>query len=92
MILFHLFTFVNCGILENKLSLATVRSYNPECPTENAARDCENNCIAQNTKCVFDCGLNQECIRQCSRDYAQCTDNCPCYTRCYNGCPCPYAS
>ena len=32
---------------------------------------------------------NQECIRQCSRDYALCVEACPCYSECYGGCPCP---
>ena len=34
--------------------------------------------------------LSKECMRQCSRDFGVCSDNCPCYTNCYNGCPCTY--
>ena len=91
MILFPLFTFVFCGTIDNEL-LTTERNYNPECPSEGAARDCEDDCIFLNTQCILDCGLNQECIRQCSRDHAQCTDACPCYPGCYDGCPCSFAS
>ena len=92
MIFFLLFYFAFCGKIENKKLLSAERNYNPECPSEGAARDCEDDCTVLHTQCVLDCGLNQECIRQCSRDHAQCTDSCPCYPGCYDGCPCLYAS
>ena len=66
------------------------RSFNPDCPTEDAARDCENICFTANVNCIADCGTNTECIRQCSRDYTTCIEVCPCYSGCYNGCPCSY--
>ena len=38
---------------------ASERSYNPECPTENAAINCENDCISANVECVQNCRGNQ---------------------------------
>ena len=67
-------------------------NYNPQCPTEDAASACEDDCISAQADCIYYCGGNQDCIRQCSRDYATCTDACPCYPGCYNGCPCTYES
>jgi len=67
-------------------------NYNPQCPTEDAAAACEDDCISIQADCVYNCRGNQDCIRQCSRDYATCTDACPCYPGCYNGCPCTYES
>ena len=34
-------------------------AYNPECPTENAALNCENDCIAANVQCLQNCYGNQ---------------------------------
>ena len=34
--------------------------------------------------------LEKDCMRQCSRDFGVCSDDCPCYANCYNGCPCSY--
>ena len=84
MILFYLFSFA-LGITLEKSSW----SFNPNCPTEDAARNCEDVCITANAKCIPDCEGDQECIRQCSRDYALCVEACPCYSECYGGCPCP---
>ena len=67
-------------------------NYNPQCPTEDAAAACEDDCISVQADCVYNCRGNQDCIRQSSRDYATCTDACPCYPGCYNGCPCTYES
>ena len=67
-------------------------NYNPQCPTEDAASACEDDCISAQADCIYYCKGNQDCIRQCSRDYATCTDACPCYPGCYNGCPCTYES
>ena len=67
-------------------------NYNPQCPTEDAAAACEDDCISAQADCIYNCRGNQDCIRQCSRDYATCTDACPCYPGCYNGCPCTYES
>ena len=88
--IFHLlFSLGFCLNLEKRISGL---NFNPNCPTEDAARDCEDDCISKNSKCILDCDGNQECIRQCSRDYATCIDVCPCYSGCYNGCPCIYES
>ena len=87
MILFYLFSFA-LGITLEKSSW----SFNPNCPTEDAARNCEDVCITANAKCIPDCDGDQECIRQCSRDYALCVEACPCYSECYGGCPCPNES
>ena len=66
-------------------------NYNSQCPTEDAASDCEDDCISAQADCIYYCG-SQECIRECARDYATCSDSCPCYPGCYNGCPCTYES
>ena len=34
-------------------------AYNPACPTENAAINCENDCIAANVQCLQNCNGNQ---------------------------------
>jgi len=67
-------------------------AYNPACPTENAAINCENDCISANVECIQNCNGSQDCMRQCSRDFGVCSDDCPCYANCYNGCPCSYES
>ena len=85
MILFYLFSFAIC----HTLAKSSQWSFNPDCPTEDAARNCEDVCITANAKCIPDCDGDQECIRQCSRDYALCVEACPCYSECYGGCPCP---
>ena len=86
---FILIAVVACGTTEKKSS---TWNYNPQCPTEDAASACEDDCISAQADCVYQCHGNQDCIRQCSRDYASCTDACPCYPGCYNGCPCTYES
>ena len=85
MILFYLFPLA-LGLTLEKSSLW---SFNPNCPTEDAARNCEDVCITANARCIPECDGDQECIRQCSRDYALCVEACPCYSECYGGCPCP---
>ena len=80
---------VACSTIEKKSSSW---NYNPQCPTEDAASACEDDCISAQADCIYSCHGNQDCIRQCSRDYASCTDACPCYPGCYNGCPCTYES
>ena len=89
MIFLHLFSLGFCLNLEK---INSGWNFNPNCPTEDAARDCEDDCITINAKCILDCNGNQECIRQCSRDHATCIDVCPCYSGCYNGCPCLFES
>ena len=73
--------------LEDKISNW---SFNPGCPTEDAARECEDVCFTANANCINDCGGNTECIRQCSRDFESCIEVCPCYSGCFDGCPCPH--
>ena len=34
-------------------------AYNPACPTENAAINCENDCISANVACIQNCGGSQ---------------------------------
>ena len=80
---------VSCSTIEKT---STSWNYNPQCPTEDAAAACEDDCISVQADCVYNCRGNQDCVRQCSRDYASCTDACPCYPGCYNGCPCTYES
>ena len=83
--LIYLFSFV----VSHSVEKSSPWSFNPNCPTEDAARDCEDVCITTNAKCILDCEGDQECIRQCSRNNALCVENCPCYSECYDGCPCP---
>ena len=78
---------VVCSTIEKKSSSW---NYNPQCPTEDAASACEDDCISAQADCIYSCHGNQDCIRKCSRDYASCSDACPCYPGCYNGCPCTY--
>ena len=85
MMLIYLFSFV----VSHSVEKSSPWSFNPNCPTEDAARDCEDVCITTNAKCILDCEGDQECIRQCSRNNALCVENCPCYSECYDGCPCP---
>lgn len=80
--------FVAVGFTQEKKINA--KNFNPECPTEESASACEDDCISENVNCVQKCEGNQECIRECSRGYASCTDICPCYPGCYNGCPCSF--
>ena len=80
---------VACSTIEKK---SNSWNYNPQCPTEDAAAACEDDCISAQADCIYSCHGNQDCIRQCSRDYASCTDTCPCYPGCFNGCPCTYES
>ena len=82
-------TAVACLTIEKK---SNSWNYNPQCPTEDAAAACEDDCISAQADCIYSCHGNQDCIRQCSRDYASCTDTCPCYPGCFNGCPCTYES
>ena len=89
MIFFIFVSVAFCGTTDKKSS---TWNYNPQCPTEDAASACEDDCISAQADCVYQCHGNQDCIRQCSRDYASCTDACPCYPGCYNGCPCTYES
>ena len=88
MILYFFIPFVTCSTIEKTSSW----NYNPQCPTEDAASACENDCISIQVDCIYKFHGDQDCIRQCSRDYASCTDSCPCYPGCYNGCPCTYES
>merc|ERR1711953_372491 len=82
--------FFAVGIAQVKK--VNAKNFNPECPTEESASACEDDCISENVNCVQNCVGNQECIRECSREYASCTDICPCYPGCYNGCPCSFDS
>ena len=34
-------------------------AYNPACPTENAAINCENDCISANVECIQNCNGSQ---------------------------------
>ena len=34
-------------------------AYNPSCPTENAAINCENDCISANVECIQNCHGSQ---------------------------------
>ena len=52
-----IFVSVAFGNLVDKPT--NTRSYNPECPTENAAINCENDCITANVECVQRCNGNQ---------------------------------
>ena len=45
-------TFIGGNVVSNW-------AYNPECPTENAAINCENDCIAANVQCLQNCNGNQ---------------------------------
>ena len=52
--------------------------------------DCEIAASDAYGACIFDCDkTDSSCLTDCSRQYAEQIERCPCQSSCPNGCPCP---
>ena len=57
----------------------------PNCPDIELARECENYCIDDLTKCITGCKNDSSCAAECYRGEIDCIDSCPCHTDCPQG-------
>ena len=55
------------------------------CPDIDLARECENHCIDDLSKCITGCKNDSTCISECYRAEIDCIDSCPCHTDCPQG-------
>ena len=53
---------------------------------------CTSDCTSLFTDCTIQCDGDPVCASGCNRDYAYCSDLCPCNKKCEYGCPCPFSS
>ena len=67
--------FISC-ILADRVSKpasgAATRSINPECPDEQAAVECEDDCFFEQYTCLSGCSSDdRDCITGCNREYTK---------------------
>ena len=67
-------TFCNCADLENNVDYL----------------ECEFLVDGAYTECIVECDKTDSvCLTDCSRQYADQIEQCPCKSNCPDGCPCP---
>ena len=71
-----LLSFLINGLLADRVSKpangAASRSINPECPDEQSAVECEDDCFFDQYSCLSGCSSDdRDCITSCNREYTK---------------------
>ena len=58
--------------VSNPANSSATRSINPECPDEQAAVECEDDCFVEQYSCLSGCSSDdRDCITSCNREYTK---------------------